>query len=121
MGKDNHKAFTLAVGNLFAQGSPHATFAKSLGADKLTLLGTMSALNPTILVAEKAGETSYYARGASGRYEPIATPKYPVIMRAKIRLETGAANDPGQGVRVFYPAWSAKVLAGPTTVITEGG
>jgi hypothetical protein len=118
---DNHKAFTLAVGNLFAQGSPHATFAKELGADKLTLLGTMSALRPTILAAEKAGVTTYYARGASGRYEPIDAPKYPVIMRARIRLETGAVNDPGQGVRVFYPAWSAKVLTGPTTTITEGG
>ena len=118
---DDHKAFTLAIGNLFAQGSPHAAFAKALGADKLTLLGTMSAVHPTILVAEKAGVTSYYARGASGGYEPLATPHYPVIMRARIRLETGAADDPGQGVRVFYPAWSAKVLEGPTTVIIEGG
>jgi hypothetical protein len=117
---DNHKAFTLAVGNLFADGSPHATFAKGLGADKLTLLGTMSAVHPTILVAEKAGATAYYARGASGRYEPIDPPKYPVIMRARIRLATGAASDPGQGVRVFYPAWSAKVLTGPTTTIIEG-
>lgn len=119
--RDNHKAFTLAIGNLFAQGSPHATFAKSLGADKLTLLGTMSSLNPTILLAEKAGAKTYYARGASGRYEPIETPKYAVTMRARIRLETGAAGDPGQGVRTFYPAWSAKQLIGPTTVITEGG
>jgi len=118
---DNHKAFTLAVGNFFAQGSPHATFAKGLGAEKLTLLGTMSSVRPTILVAEKAGVTSYYARGASGRYEPIDAPRYPVIMRARIRLETGAAGDPGQGVRIFYPAWSAKVLTGPTTTIIEGG
>lgn len=112
--KDNHKAFTLAVGNVFAQGSPHAAFARSLGADKLTMLGTMSALNPTVLVADKAGAKSYYARGASGRYELIAAPRYPVIMRAGVQLEP-------QGVRVFYPAWSAKVLTGPTTVIIEGG
>lgn len=118
---DNHKAFTLAVGNFFAQGSPHATFAKGLGADKLTLLGTMSAVRPTILVAEKAGVTTFYARGASGGYEPIDPPKYPVIMRARIRPETGAAGDPGQGIRIFYPAWSAKVLTGPTTTIVEGG
>lgn len=118
---DNHKAFTLAVGNFFAQGSPHATFAKGLGADKLTLLGTMSAVRPTILVAEKAGVTTFYARGASGGYEPIDPPKYPVIMRARIRLATGAAGDPGQGIRIFYPAWSAKVLTGPTTTIIEGG
>jgi len=118
---DNNKAFTLAVGNFFAQGSPHATFAKALGADKLTLLGTMSSVRPTILVAEKAGVTTHYARGGSGRYEPIDAPKYPVIMRARIRLETGGADDPGQGVRIFYPAWSAKVLTGPTTTIIEGG
>jgi hypothetical protein len=118
---DDHKAFTLAVGNLFAAGSPHAAFAKALGADKLTLLGTMSAVRPTILVAEKAGVTTYYARGASGGYEAIDPPKYPVIMRARIRLPTGAVGDPGQGVRVFYPAWSAKVLTGPTTTIIEGG
>lgn len=112
--RDTHKAFTIAVGNLFASGSPHATFARSLGADSLTMTGTMSALNPTILVAEKAGTKTYYARGASGRYEAIPAPKYPVIMRARVQLEP-------QGVRVFYPAWSAKVLSGPTTVITEGG
>lgn len=108
-----HKAFTIAVGNLFATGSPHATFARELDADTLTMIGTMSALRPTILVAEKAGTKTYYARGASGRYEEIPAPKYPVVMRAKVRLEP-------QGVRVFYPAWSAKVLSGPTTVITEG-
>lgn len=113
--KDTHKAFTLAVSNLFAQGSPHAAFVQSLGAEKLTMLGTMSSLKPTILVAEKAGATTYYARGASGRYESIAVPTYPVIMRAKIRLATAAADDPGQGVRVFYPAWSAKVLSGVTS------
>ena len=117
---DNHKAFTLAVGNFFAQGSPHATFAKGLGAEKLTLLGTMSAVRPTILVADKAGVTTYYARGAGGGYEAIDAPKYPVIMRARVRLATGATGDPGQGIRVFYPAWSAKVLTGPTTTIIEG-
>lgn len=112
--KDTHKAFTIAIGNLFAQGSPHAAFARSLGADSLTMLGTMSALKPTILLAEKGGQKAYYARGAGGRYEAIEAPRYPVIMRARIRLEP-------QGVRLFYPAWSAKVLTGPTTVIIEGG
>jgi hypothetical protein len=115
---DTHKAFTIAVGNMFAQNSPPATFAKSLGADSLTMLGTMSAIKPTILVAVKGAQTTYYARGASGAYEAIDTPKYPVIMRARIRLGGGTEE---QGVRVFYPAWSARVLAGPTTTIIEGG
>lgn len=117
---DTHKAFTIAVGNLFAQGSPHAVFAWAMSAEKLWLVGTMSAVHPTIMVVERAGTTKYYAIGASKRYEPIETPKYPVIMRARIRLATGQPNDPGQGVRVFYPAWSAKVLTGPTTTIIEG-
>ena len=115
---DTHKAFTIAVGNMFAQGSPHARFASSLGAESLTMLGTMSALKPTILVAVKDGRTTYYARGASGSYEAIETPRYPIIMRARIQLGTEAKP---QGVRLFYPAWSAKVLTGPTTTIYEGG
>lgn len=117
---DTHKAFTIAIGNLFAHGSPPAAFAASLGADELTMLGTMSAVHPTILVATKGGVKSTYARGATGRYEPLESPRYPVIMRARVRLETGAADDPGQGVRIFCPAWSAKVLSGPTTIIIEG-
>jgi hypothetical protein len=118
---DNHKAFTLAANNFFAAVSGHAIFALALKADRLTLLGTMSSVMPTILMAEKAGVTSYYARGASGRYEPIAQPKYPVIMRARIRIYAGLPNDPGAGIRITYPAWSAKVLSGPTTTIIEGG
>jgi len=114
--RDNHKAFTLAVNNMFAPGSPHAAFASALGATSLTMLGTMSSVTPTILRAETNGTTTYYARGGSGRYEALATPpKYPVIMRAKLSL-----GGPG-GVRVFYPAWSAKVLAGPTASIVESG
>lgn len=108
-----HKAFTIAVGNLFAPGSPPEASVRAIGADGLTMLGTMSAVRPTILVAVKDGRESYYARGDAGRYEPIDPPRYPVIMRARVRLEP-------QGVRVFYPAWSAKVLEGPTTVISEG-
>lgn len=124
--RDNHKAFTIAIGNLFAANSPHATFARNLQADRLTMLGTVSALNPTIIKAEKAGATTYYARGAGGTYQQIDTPRYPILMRARIRLGAtittdGAGNeDAGQGVRVFYPPWSAKVLTGPTTVIIEG-
>ncbi len=117
---DTHKAFTLAVGNLFAQGSPHAVFARSLDAERITMLGMMSAVKPTVLLAEKAGVQSYYARGASGGYEPIEAPSYAVIMRAKVRLATTAPDDPGPGVRVFYPAWSAKVLSGATPA-TDGG
>jgi len=116
-----HKNFTIAVGNFYAQNSPHAAFIQSLralGAVKFTLLGTMSALKPTILQAETAaGDKTYWSRGASGRYERLTdVPKYPVVMRARIRV--GAE---GPGVRLFYPAWSARQLTGPTSVVIEGG
>lgn len=107
-----HKSFTIGVGNFFAPGSPPAVFAASLAADRLTMLGTASAVNPTILVAERAGATTYYAR-TNGAYAPIPKPAYPILMRARVRLSP-------PGVRVFYPAWSAPVLAGPTSVIHEG-
>ncbi len=110
---ETHHAFSIAINNLFAPGSPHATFVKELGADKLTMLGTMSAMSPTILVAETAGSTTFYTV-QDGHYAPIPKPGYPVIMRARIRV-----SEPG--VRVFYPSWKAKVLAGPTGVIIEGG
>lgn len=116
--RENHKAFTLAINNMYVENSPHLTFAHALAADSLTMLGTMSGINRTILKAEKGGVTSYYARGASGMYEAMpAEPKYPVIMRAKLKLPSRRVEP---GVRVFYPAWSAKQLGGPTTVITEG-
>ena len=63
-------------------------------------------------MAEKNGTTTYYARQANGIYGTIPTPKYPVIMRARIQLRP-------QGERVFYPAWSAKVLSGPTSQVIE--
>jgi hypothetical protein len=120
--KDNHKACTIATGNYFVPGSPHARFvetAKTLGAVRFTLLCTVSAVNPTILLAETAaGVKTYWVKGANG-FETLVAPKYPVTIRTQLRFPTGAASDPGQGVRVFYPAWSAKVLTGPTSVIIE--
>ena len=77
----------------------------------------MSAVMPTILMAEKAGLATYYARGdGGGGYQAIAKPKYPIIMRSRVR--TGS-NPAGQGVRLFYPAWSAKVLEQPTSIVLE--
>lgn len=101
--RENHKAFTLAINNMYVEGSPHLTFAHALAADSLTMLGTMSGINRTILEAKKGGVTTYYARGASGGYEPMPTaPKYPVIMRARLKLPSRRVQP---GVRVFYPAW----------------
>lgn len=112
-----HRAFTLGVNNLFVKSAPFGSWLRGLGADKITLLGTMSALHPTVLVTEKAGVATYWFRSAQG-YEPIewATYHYPILMRAHVRLET----DPeGPGVRVFYPACPLKVLEAPTGITVE--
>lgn len=113
--RDNHKAFTIAAWNMLgARGSPPADFANNLQADKLTMMGTMSSMMPVYVVAERGGQTSYYARGERGTYQELpSAPKYPVIMRARLRLAPA-------GIRVFYPEWSAPVLARETTTITEG-
>ena len=81
------------------------------------MLGTMSALNPTVLMTEKDGVKSYWLRNGRS-YEPMdwAYYHYPVIMRAHIRLETAPE---GPGIRVFYPACPLKVLEAPTAIITE--
>jgi hypothetical protein len=118
--KTNHKAFTLAVGNLFAQASPYVAWLDTLDADRITMLGTISAVNPTVIMVEKAGKpTAYFARGDSNAYESFDWPhyKYPILMRARIRRTSDPA---GQGVRIYYPPLVAKVLVNPIgAVITE--
>lgn len=112
----SHKAFTIAAFNLLGPNTPPGKFAANLHASTLTLLGTVSAVHPTILVAETAGQKKYYARGEGGTYVPLSeAPKYPVLMTAKLRLA------PAAGIRVFYPEWSAKVLREPTGTVIEGG
>lgn len=112
-----HKAFTLGIGNLFVANAPFAGWLRGLGADKITMLGTMSTIHPTVLLTEKGGVKSYWIRNSSG-YEPIDWPTYhyPIIMKGYVRLET----DPeGQGIRIFYPACPLKVLESSTHVVVE--
>lgn len=110
-----HKAFTIAAFNLLGPSTPPGKFAANLHASSLTLLGTVSAVHPTILVAETAGQKTYYTRGEGGSYVKMnEVPKYPILMTAKLRLA------PAVGIRVFYPEWSAKVLREPTGTVIEG-
>jgi hypothetical protein len=119
--RQTHKAFTIGLGNFFVAGSPGATFLRTqTGGATVTLLGTASALNPSILEVDRAGKKTYFVPG-SGAYAPLQasmlTPtgiRYPILMRSTIR-ETPA------GVRLSYPTWSASVLLAPTSTIVEGG
>jgi hypothetical protein len=119
---DTHKAFTLAINNLWATGSPHALFAFRLQADELVVLGTASALHPTYLMAVKDAAITYYRRGDAGTYEETPKPTYPILMRAKVRLgrRDPAGMPTGWGVRIFYPSWKAKGLAGYASIKGPG-
>lgn len=116
----SHKSFTIGLGNFFAAGSPTQTFLGNFPfGTKFTLLGTMSALRPTILKAEGSFGTIYYQKASAGgtfAYEPLeasvknadGTPRYPIIMTSKIRREPA-------GVYVEYPQWKASVLTSPVS------
>lgn len=117
-----HKAFTLAINNLWASGSPHALFAFRLQASELVVLGTASTVHPTYLMAVKNGATTYYRRGDAGTYEETPKPTYPILMRAKVRLgrRDPAGMPTGWGVRVFYPSWKATALSRATSITGPG-
>lgn len=103
---ETHKAFTIALNNLFVASSPTRAFFAGLGADAITVVGNLSAVDPVSVLVEKGGQTTMYRKGASSTYVPSTGPRYAVVMRARVQLEP-------VGVRVFYPAWSAPQLASP--------
>ena len=108
------RSFTVGVNNLFVAQAPSARLVASLNAQKVYLMGTLSAVTPTFIQVEFDGVRLAYGRGDTGEYEPIERPRAPVVMRA--RIETG------KGARVFYPSWKAPVLATPPTpALPPGG
>jgi hypothetical protein len=118
-----HKAFTIGLGNFFAVGSPGARFLEQQTAagGTLTLLGTASLVNPSVLELDRFGRKAYFVPGPGG-YVPLQASavadtgilRYPVLMRSVLRPTPA-------GIRLSYPKWSASVLSAPTTTITEGG
>ncbi len=110
----SHKAFTIAVGNLFAPDSPPQRFVNSLGASQISVLGLMGQITPVAIEARYAdGRVEYYQRKTLD-YERVEKPPQRLIMRTRISLEPA-------GVAVYYPAWSLTVLKQPTTTVIEGG
>ena len=115
----SYKSFTIGLGNFFAPNSPTQRYLQNFPyGTKFTLLGTMSALRPTILKVESPMGTFYYQKASSGgfAYEALdpsvknadGTPRYPVIMTSKVRTSPA-------GVYVEYPQWKASVLTSPVT------
>jgi len=103
----SHKAFTIALGNFFAEGSPPMRFLKGLGAVKANVLGLLRQLTPVALEVTFAdGRVAYYMNN-TGSYEQVEKPTQQVIMRSPVSLAPA-------GVRVFYPLFRQSNLSAPT-------
>ncbi len=113
--RNTYRSQALGVWNAMVDQSPTNLFLKNLGADaKISVLGTVSSVKPTIYQVDQGGTTSFYARGDSGNLEPLAKQPYPVIMRTGVDLTGGQ-------VAPSYPHWNAPALAKPVgATITEG-
>ena len=110
--RDNHKAFTLAVNNAFIPNAPFQQLVTQFPGAKLTVVGTMSSLNPVLVKVEQPNQEPVYLSRQSGTYQPIAPMSYPVVMQAVIRQTP-------PGVALSYPKWSAPQLIGETCTISE--
>ncbi len=108
---ESQRMVTIAMSNVLATGSPSRAFADARGLSEITVVGTMSSIKPTFLAIKTPGAPTQYFERTGSSYT-ATTMGYPVIMRGRVRLVPGATN-------IFYPAWSATVLAAPTSVIDE--
>jgi hypothetical protein len=106
--------FNVAMSNSFVPNSPNNSLLKNLGNQQLSLLGTMSSLQPAVYKAvnPQTGVTKYYAKDWTGNYGELPKPPVNVVMEARLRL------DP-PGLVMSYPKWKNGALSGPTSTITE--
>lgn len=117
---DTHKAFTIAVSNVYVAGSPPNKLISpggDLAGAEISVLGVMSAVHPTVIMAKKPGErvSRFFVPAGGGAYEELKSMPYAVIMKA--RLQNGAQG----GIRVSYQRWGNQSLGEQLTTITELG
>lgn len=101
-----HRDFNVALNNVFTPGSPNNKFVAQFAGRQVSVLGTMSSMNPVVYkVAGKGIEpTRYYARDWSGGFAEMGRPPTQVVMEAKLRLTP-------PGLVMEYPAWTNKALS----------
>ncbi|GMU62295.1 MAG: hypothetical protein AMXMBFR34_40580 [Myxococcaceae bacterium] len=101
-----HRDFTVALNNVFTPGSPNNKFVEQFAGRQVSVLGTMSALNPVVYKVEGKGlePTRFYARDWSGRFAELGRPPNQVVMEAKVRLSP-------PGLAMDYPKWTNKALS----------
>lgn len=110
-----HRDFNVALNNVFTPGSPNNKFVQQFGNRQVSVLGTMSSLQPVVYKVEGRGmePTRYYSRDWSGNFAEMQKPPGQVVMEAKVRLSP-------PGIAMDYPKWTNKALsAHQLTSITE--
>ncbi len=106
----------VALNNVFTPGTPNRKFLESKLPADIQLLGSMSGSNPVvyqITPTQPRGAPQYYTKDWSGNFVQMPKPPIQVVMQAKVVLNP-------MGLKMDYPAWQNKGLAGQITTITEG-
>lgn len=102
----------VALNNVFTPGTPHHQFLASQQPAKINVIGSMSDTNAIVYQVTKEGQPpKYYARGwGSGAFTELKQPPVQQVMNAEVTLEP-------RGLRMQYPAWTNKALAGTISAL----
>jgi hypothetical protein len=105
----------VALNNVFTKGTPNRQFLESQQPAHIAVLGSLSSSNPIVYKVTKPGndEPKYFTKSWGGGFVEMPKPPIQVVMEGRISL------DPPM-LRMTYPAWTNKALAGKLTTITEG-
>lgn len=111
--KQRVRDMQVALNNVFTPGTPNRRFLDSQMPAKINVIGSMSGSNPVVYQVTKEGQPpKYFTKGWSGGFTELTKPPIQQVMNAEISLEP-------RGIRMGYPAWENKALAGQLTTITE--
>ena len=104
----------VALNNVFTKGTPNRTFLEDQQPAHITVMGSLSQSNPIVYKVTKEGEEpKYFTKSWSGAFVEMPTPPIQVVMEGRVGLDPPL-------IRMTYPAWTNKALAGKITTITEG-
>jgi hypothetical protein len=111
--KQRVRDMQVALNNVFTPGTPNANFLKGHQPAKIELIGSMSSSNPIVYQVTKDGQAPrYFTKGWGGGFTELPKPPAQQVMRAEITLEP-------RGLRMTYPTWENRALAGKLSTITE--
>ncbi|MFT3711945.1 MAG: hypothetical protein QM817_30255 [Archangium sp.] len=111
--KQRVRDMQVALNNVFTPGTPNRRFLESQLPAKIQVLASLSSSNPVVYQVTREGQPpKYFSKGWSGQFAELTKPPLQVVMSAEISLEP-------RGLRMKYPSWENRGLAGPITTITE--